>query len=113
MSFTPKQKGGQSVGIDRRLFCRSTIGSFADQQSARSPITESTIERTNTRLVGQLTHSHHSILSPAQERRRKVVIEAHPQENFLSALHTSAQHNTSSISHSTRHTEHDLVTLLK
>jgi hypothetical protein len=40
------------VGIDRRLLCRSTVGSFADQPSARSPVTESTIERTNTRLVG-------------------------------------------------------------
>jgi hypothetical protein len=27
----------------------STVGSFADQPSARSPVTESTIERTNTR----------------------------------------------------------------
>jgi cellulose synthase/poly-beta-1,6-N-acetylglucosamine synthase-like glycosyltransferase len=27
----------------------STIGSFADQSLARSPVTESTIERTNTR----------------------------------------------------------------
>jgi hypothetical protein len=40
------------VGINRRLFCRSTVGSFADQPSARSPVTESTIERTNTRDVG-------------------------------------------------------------
>jgi hypothetical protein len=30
----------------------STVGSFADQSSARSPVTESTIERTNTCLVG-------------------------------------------------------------
>jgi hypothetical protein len=40
------------VGIDRRLLLGSTVGSFADQPSARSPVTESTIERTNTRLVG-------------------------------------------------------------
>jgi hypothetical protein len=30
----------------------STVGFFADQPSARSPVTESTIERTSTRLVG-------------------------------------------------------------
>jgi hypothetical protein len=40
------------AGIDHRLFYRSTVGSFADQPSTLSPITESTIERTNTRLVG-------------------------------------------------------------
>jgi hypothetical protein len=53
----------QAVRINRRLFCQSTVpsalspinrtvGSFTDQPSARSPVTESTIERTNTRLVG-------------------------------------------------------------
>jgi hypothetical protein len=47
------------VGINRRLLLGSivlllgsTVGSFADQPSARSPVTESTIERTNTRDVG-------------------------------------------------------------
>jgi hypothetical protein len=38
--------GAAVVGIDRRLFCRSTVDSFTDQPSARSPVTESTIERT-------------------------------------------------------------------
>jgi hypothetical protein len=42
-----------NVGIDHRLLLGSIIGSFADQPSALSPVTESTIERTNTRLVGQ------------------------------------------------------------
>jgi hypothetical protein len=32
------------VGIDRWLFYRSTVGSFVDQLSARSPVIESTIE---------------------------------------------------------------------
>jgi hypothetical protein len=40
------------AGINRRLLLGSTIGSFADQPSARSPVTESTIEQTNTRDVG-------------------------------------------------------------
>jgi hypothetical protein len=40
------------AGINHRLFCRSTVGSFANQPSALSPVTESTIERTNTCLVG-------------------------------------------------------------
>jgi hypothetical protein len=40
------------VEIDHRLLLGSTIGSFADQPSALSPVTESTIERTNTRLAG-------------------------------------------------------------
>jgi hypothetical protein len=40
------------AGIDHLLFCRSTVGSFADQPSALSPVTESTIERTNTRIIG-------------------------------------------------------------
>jgi hypothetical protein len=42
----------ESVGINRRLLLGSTVGSFADQPSALLPITESTIERTNTRDVG-------------------------------------------------------------
>jgi hypothetical protein len=41
-----------SVGINHRLFLVSTVGSFVDQPSTRSPVTESTIERTNTRDVG-------------------------------------------------------------
>jgi hypothetical protein len=41
-----------NIGIDHRLLLGSTIGSFADQPSALSPVTESTIEQTNTRLVG-------------------------------------------------------------
>jgi hypothetical protein len=40
------------VGINRQLLLGSTVSSFADQPSARSPVTESTIERTNTRDVG-------------------------------------------------------------
>jgi hypothetical protein len=42
------------VGFDHRLLLGSTIGSFVDQPSALSPVTESTIEQTNTRLVGQV-----------------------------------------------------------
>jgi hypothetical protein len=42
----------ESVGINRRLLLGSTVDSFVDQPSARSPVTESTIERTNTRDVG-------------------------------------------------------------
>jgi hypothetical protein len=34
----------QIVGIDRWLFCRSTVGSFTDQPSVRSSVTENTIE---------------------------------------------------------------------
>jgi hypothetical protein len=40
------------VRINRRLLLGSTVGSFVDQPSARSPVIESTIERTNTRDVG-------------------------------------------------------------
>jgi hypothetical protein len=41
------------VEIDHRFLLGSTISSFADQLSALLPVTESTIERTNTHLVGQ------------------------------------------------------------
>jgi hypothetical protein len=40
------------AGIDRRLLLGSTVGSCWDRPSARSPVTESTIKRTNTRDVG-------------------------------------------------------------
>jgi hypothetical protein len=40
------------VGIDRRLLLGSTVGFCWDRPSALSPVTESTIKRTNTRDVG-------------------------------------------------------------
>jgi hypothetical protein len=40
------------VGINRRLLLGSTVGSCWDRPLARSPVTESTIKRTNTRDVG-------------------------------------------------------------
>jgi hypothetical protein len=47
---TPYVRG--LVWTELTLLLGSTVGSFTDQSSARSPVTESTIERTNTRLVG-------------------------------------------------------------
>jgi hypothetical protein len=40
------------AGIDRRLLLGSTVGSSWDRPSALSPVTESTIKRTNTHDVG-------------------------------------------------------------
>jgi hypothetical protein len=51
----------------RTAMLGSTVGSFADQPSARSPVTESTIERTNTRLVGPAGTLNS--LAPAQGER--------------------------------------------
>jgi hypothetical protein len=47
-----KEAGSRSVGSNVGILLGSTVGSFVDQPSARSPVTESTIERTNTRDIG-------------------------------------------------------------
>jgi hypothetical protein len=52
VTTSSSRRGIHSIGINRRLFLGSTVGSFADQPSALSPVTKSTIERTNTRDVG-------------------------------------------------------------
>jgi hypothetical protein len=41
-----------NVGINRQLLLGSTVGSCWDRPSARSPVAESTIKRTNTRDGG-------------------------------------------------------------
>jgi hypothetical protein len=76
------------AGIDHRLFCRSTVGSFADQPSARSPVTESTIERTNTRLVGP-AHSLTSLnsLSCPREKKNSSNRGTPARKFFVSAAH--------------------------
>jgi hypothetical protein len=57
----------------------STVGSFADQPSARSPVTDSTIERTNTRLVGsagtQKPHQNTQFTRTSTRRKMNSVLD--------------------------------------
>jgi hypothetical protein len=65
--------------IDHRLFCRSTVGSFVDQPSALSPVIESTIERTNTHIVGpaetQKPHRNTQFTRTSTRRKMNSVLD--------------------------------------
>jgi hypothetical protein len=76
------------VGIDHRLLLGSTIGSFADQPSALSPVIKSTIERTNTRIVGP-AHSLTSLnsLSCSREKKNSSNRGTPARKFFVSAAH--------------------------
>jgi hypothetical protein len=78
------------VGIDHRLLLGLTIGSFADQPSALSPVIESTIERTNTRLVGpagtQKPHRNTQFTRTSIRRKMNSVLDGDERHGAYSPI---------------------------
>jgi hypothetical protein len=69
----------ESPDSDPGRLMGSTVGSFADQPSARSPVIESTIEQTNTCLVGlagtQKPHRNTQFTHTSTRRKMNSVLD--------------------------------------
>jgi hypothetical protein len=90
------------VGSDHRFLLGSIISSFTDQPSALSPVTESMIERTNTRLVGpvgtQKPHRNTQFTRTSTRRKMNSVLDGDERRGayapiyILALFHRTCQH---------------------